>query len=136
MRIRVEQREPGTSPLGFVLMLPLFALPLGAWAVQEGWIVFGTCGLKLLLGIPCLTCGATRATIHLLHGHIGAAVAMQPLIVLAYVALIVWGLVSFVSFALDRRVHITLTAGQNGALKAGLLILPFANWFYLIAAGV
>lgn len=117
-------------------MLPLFALPLGAWAVQKGWIVFGTCGLKALLGIPCFTCGATRATIHLLHGHVGAAFTMQPLIILAYAILGIWGLVSLTSFALDRRVRITLNSRQHLALKTSLLILPFANWFYLIAAGV
>jgi len=136
MRIHVEQRESGTTPVGFVLMLPLFALPLGAWAVQKGWIVFGTCGLKLLAGIPCLTCGATRATVHLLHGNIGSALAMQPLVVSAYGVLAVWGVVSFAAFAAGRRVQMTLTHGQELALKVGLLVTPFANWLYLVAAGV
>lgn len=136
MRIHVDQREPGTTPLGLVFMLPLFALPLGAWAVQKGWIVFGTCGLKMLLGIPCFTCGATRATIHLLHGHLGAALAMQPLVILGYFGLSIWGLVSFASFAAGKQVRVTLTSGQNTAVKAALLILPFANWFYLIGVGV
>jgi hypothetical protein len=117
-------------------MLPLFALPLGAWAIQKGWIVFGTCGLKMLVGVPCLTCGATRATIHLLHGNLGAALAMQPLVIVAYIGLSFWGIVSLGSFLAAKQVRVKLTSRQNTAVKAALLVLPFANWVYLIGVGV
>jgi len=136
VQIHVDRRVPGTTPVGLVLMLPLFALPLGAWAIQKGWIVFGTCGLKMLVGVPCLTCGATRATIHLLHGNLGAALAMQPLVIVAYIGLSFWGIVSLGSFLAGKQVRVKLTSRQNTAVKAALLVLPFANWVYLIGVGV
>lgn len=136
MKIRVDDRQPGTAPYGLIFMLPLFALPLGAWAVQTRWIVFGTCGLKELVGLPCLTCGATRATLHLLHGNPLSAIAMQPLIVTLYGALVVWGLVSGIAYLTNRAVRVDLTDWQLTALKISLLVGPLLNWGYLIAAGI
>jgi hypothetical protein len=38
-----------------------------------------TCPLRGLAGIPCATCGMTRAFVHLAHGDVGSAVAASPL---------------------------------------------------------
>lgn len=123
-------------PIGVLFMLPLFALPLGAWLVQKGWIVFGLCGLKLTLGIPCLTCGSTRATIHLLHGNVLSALQMQPLIILVYGSFALWGVISLASFAVGRTVHLDFGAREHRFIKIALVATPFLNWAYLIAAGI
>jgi len=49
---------------------PLWACPWRAWS---GW--------------PCLGCGLTRAAVHLAHGELGAALALQPLGTVLYLAL-------------------------------------------------
>ena len=136
MKIDVEQREPGHVPLGAILMLPLFLMPLGGWWVQEGQAHFGTCSLKATLGLPCMTCGATRGTMRLLYGDIGGAFLYQPMIMIVYLAIAAWGLTSFVSFIQDKRVRLRLTDKQNLAFKISLLAVPLLNWAYLIVVGV
>ena len=136
MQFEMHRRERGEVPVGALLMLPLFALPFGAWLVQTGWVVFGTCGVKMAVGLPCFTCGATRATIALLGGDVIGAVALQPLVILAYTLLAGWGLISLASFLADRSVSVSLSKTENTILKVLLVTLPFLNWAYLIAAGI
>lgn len=136
MQLTIQQRRPGHVPLGVFLMAPLFFLPLGAWLVERGFIHFGTCGSKVVLGIPCMTCGATRATIHLLHGDVAAALALQPLVILTYGVLLAWGLTSLTTFLMGKRVRLRLGKKTDLGLKIALVVLPFANWAYLIWAGV
>lgn len=45
--------------------------------------VFPPCLLHSLTGLFCPGCGATRAVHYLLHGEIGAALAMNPLFVIS-----------------------------------------------------
>ena len=134
--MRTKQREPGDVPVGALLMAPLFLLPLGAWLVESGWIAFGECGMKMIAGIPCFTCGATRATIALLHGDLLGAIAFQPLIIGLYALLIGWGLVSFGACLFDRKLSLSLTSTENTIGKIALIVGPFVNWAYLIAAGI
>lgn len=136
MQIRLTQRQPGVAPVGALLMLGLFALPLGAWLVHNGIISFGTCGLQRLADIPCLMCGATRATMDLLEGQLLNALALQPMVILGYVALAAWGSVSLVTFATDRHVDISLASAEKTTLKLTIVFAPLANWAYLVAAGV
>lgn len=136
MNLQIRQRRPEEVPAGALLMAPLCLLPLCAWLVEHGWIEFGECGLKMLLGLPCFTCGATRATVALTDGDIAGAIGFQPLIVLIYAVLTIWGLVSFGTFLADRRVVISLSNLEKTALKASILAAPFVNWAYLIAAGI
>jgi hypothetical protein len=48
------------------------------------------CPMRVVLGIPCPSCGLTRATRLVLGGHFSAATAMHPLwlIVLPYLAIV------------------------------------------------
>ncbi|MFW5968316.1 MAG: DUF2752 domain-containing protein, partial [Persicimonas sp.] len=121
MKIRIEQRERGHIPLGAFFMLPLFALPAGAWLVDNTSIDLGTCAFKSMLGIPCLTCGATRGTSLLVEGDLAGAIAHQPLIMGVYAALLVWGLTSFALFVVDRRARLKLSHRESTAFKVALV---------------
>jgi hypothetical protein len=136
MRVDIQQREPGKAPLGALLMSFLFVLPAGAWLVQTGWVHFGTCGMKSAVGLPCLTCGATRATIHLFHGNLGQALAFQPLMMTVYAGILIWGIVSLAGFLTDRDIRVKLNGWENTAFKIFLIGAPFLNWAYLIWAGI
>lgn len=48
--------------------------------------LFPPCSVKLLMGVNCVSCGATRATLALLRGDILTAIYYNPL----YVALLCW----------------------------------------------
>jgi uncharacterized membrane protein len=136
MNVTIEQRQSGKIPLGAFAMLPLFALPLGVWMVQQEWANLGTCALKMVMGIPCLTCGATRATVRLFSGDLMGALSFQPMIVVVYFLLAIWGLVSFGLFVRDKRARIKLGKVGDRVFKGSLIVLPILNWVYLIVVGI
>jgi len=136
MKIAIQTRQPGQVPWGALWMLPLFAMPMGGWLVEQGWANFGQCAMKTTFSIPCLTCGSTRATLLLLHGDFGAAVAMQPLTIFLYALLAAVGLASLGLFIANRHPHIIYTRREIFAFKCALVILPALTWAYLIWAGI
>lgn len=136
MKIAVIDRKEGHIPWGALVMAPLFFLPLGAWAVQTGRIDLGVCSLKVMAGIPCLSCGSTRGTIFLLHGDITRAFALQPMMMTLYAIIMGWGLVSLSSFYRGKRVVVGMSRAETWAFRASLVAIPLANWAYLIKAGV
>lgn len=136
MKLWVHARTPGEIPWGALVMLPLFAMPMGGWLVEQGHVDFGVCAMKSTLGIPCLSCGATRATLHLLHAEWADAWAMQPLVMVIYALVALWGGTSLVAFAANRSIYLQASRREEWAFKGALVILPLVNWAYLIAAGV
>ncbi|MCL2776388.1 MAG: DUF2752 domain-containing protein [Polyangiaceae bacterium] len=56
--------------------MPLAFVALAAFILFVGW----PCPLRLATGLPCPTCGLTRATRLVLRGDFAAATAMHPLV--------------------------------------------------------
>lgn len=91
------------------------------------------CGFRRLFGLPCPTCGGTRAMRALSQGHLVEAFRFHPLLVLAAFACLGW-----TGLAIRRYRCGELPpspAEQNRrlgrALMGGLLLL-LANWVYLL----
>ena len=93
------------------------------------------CVFKGLTGLPCPTCGSTRALGRLFALDFEGAVAMNPLTTLVAVLVAAWALLDLV--LLPRRRAVALEVGKPlaFALRVGALVLFLANWIYLIAAG-
>ena len=136
MRLSHRPRHTDRPPWGIWIFPALVLVAAGAWLVSEGYVRLGTCGLKELVGLPCLSCGATRATLLLLDGQFGPAFAMQPLVIVAYGLLIMWGLISLGTLATGRKLAVSLTRRESVLLKVAVVVLPVANWCYLVAAGI
>jgi hypothetical protein len=93
------------------------------------------CPFHVLTGVPCPTCGATRAALALAAFDLRAAFASNPLVACGLVALALGGLVAPVWVAAraplpraDERVRRALRVAVPAALAA--------NWAYLIAARI
>jgi hypothetical protein len=56
--------------------------------------------------------------------------------IVAYVGIVLWGMVSFIGFCADRRIHIQPSERDVFAIKVALVVLPIVNWIYLISAGI
>ena len=136
MQIEIRERKLGEIPVGAILMVPLFFLPLGAFLVGTDTIDLGICGFKMMFGLPCLTCGSTRATLHLLDGSLLEALRHQPMMLSIYALLLVWGALSLWAFATRKSLKLKLTDREDWALKAVIVGVPCGNWAYLIAAGI
>jgi hypothetical protein len=91
-----------------------------------------TCRFHALTGVPCPTCGGTRAVVAGLRGDVLGAFAANPLL---FAALL--GLVALLAFRVvtGRSVRLRLARGE-GRLAWGVVVgLALADWAYLIAVG-
>ncbi len=132
MRLYTTERPSGTVPIGALLLVPILSLPFGAWLLEQEHIDLGICGLRQALGVPCLSCGSTRATFALFDGDFLTAFATQPLVISLYFLVGIWGLASLWTFLRDRKLVLDLTRTEDIVFKVSLVLLPLLNWAYLI----
>lgn len=136
MQVYVRPRKLGEFPLGAVLMLPLFGLPLGGWMIEQGHHNFGVCSMKRAFDLPCLSCGATRGTLRLFHGDVLGAIWYQPMMMLIYALLLTWGAVSLWGVVRERRVVVQLSDREDLLFKIAVIAIPLLNWIYLWRMGI
>lgn len=114
-------RRPPSPAAGFVLCAAaVAAVALAAHCF--GWVL---CPLKRLTGIPCPTCGTTRACLLLLRGEVRAAFATQPFALAALPLL-----ASAVLFPRVRALAAALW--KRPAAKVFCLFLLLADWLYVL----
>ncbi|MBK8010488.1 MAG: DUF2752 domain-containing protein [Deltaproteobacteria bacterium] len=95
------------------------------------------CPFRQIFGIPCLTCGGTRAACALSRLELGLAFSMNPLVFLAFCAALMFALRvawSTLTGRDPRDVDFRSDASRL-ALRVGVLLATVANWAYLIAVG-
>ncbi|MBH23814.1 MAG: hypothetical protein CMH57_04965 [Myxococcales bacterium] len=133
IRVKLKPRPLGSPPLGFLLSLPLLALPFGGWLVESGLLVLARCSFKTMFGLPCMGCGATRATLNVLHGDWLEALFFQPLVLTIYTLVALWGVTSLVLYIRGEELEVHTATWLTWTLRIGLLALPFINWVYLVS---
>jgi hypothetical protein len=98
---------------------------------------FLVCPFHLLTGLPCLSCGGTRAFVALAHFDVATAFTMNPLAALSGIAGAAY-VVHAAGVALGRwkpwRPRLQSVPLQR-ALRVTALVVVAANWAYLIAVG-
>jgi hypothetical protein len=83
--MKPRSAKPGSAPLGAAvfLLLQLAAAATLLGATEDGVSVAGiplggACLFRRLTGLPCPTCGMTRSVVLSLHGHLAAALRVNP----------------------------------------------------------
>jgi len=132
--VKVTARPDGV-PLGaiFLAIAVLGAAAVAVLHLDRLPIVF--CVFRAATGIPCLTCGATRAAGLLATGDLAGALAMNPLATLAGLALVPWGLADLVLLARGRALSVEIAPPAAWAVRGLAAAAVVVNWGYLIAAG-
>lgn len=92
-----------------------------------------SCPARSLLGVPCASCGMTRAFVALAHGRIAAAVAASPAGALLAAAGWALAFAALVRPALGFQWP-ALRPRAARALALGALGLLLVNWAYLVVA--
>jgi hypothetical protein len=90
------------------------------------------CPFRALFGLPCLTCGGTRALLALARFDVGAAFGWNPLAAAAGVLFFAGGALALGAALAGREMRTPL---PSPALRAVLLLAAAANWAFLVAAG-
>src|SRR5450432_295361 len=94
------------------------------------------CAFRSLTGLPCITCGATRAAIQFFHGHFAASFLFNPLAFLALCSLLaldVYALAVIAARAPRLRLGNFSRAEKRLARLLGIILLA-GNWIYLLTA--
>ncbi len=102
------------------------------------WLLLGLptprCPFHAFTGLPCLTCGGTRCVKNLLVGHVGAALAWNPLVFLGAAvaaAFMLYAAIVLV-FRLPRVRVIFESAREMNLARVAVATVAAANWIYLI----
>lgn len=126
---------PGRLPLGAIFggIALLGAAIVGLLHLDR--LPFTVCYLKALTGIPCPTCGSTRAVGCLAHGDLPGAFAMNPLATAALLALVPWALADLALLTRGRALGLSASPRAGKVLRVAVVATVLANWAYLVAAG-
>lgn len=112
----------------------LFCLTLTTVGIVD--VQLPRCVLKMATGLPCPTCGLTRAVMAMTRLDFAAALAMNPLAVVGAIVGFVYLAYAGVVLALRLpRFRPRLGPRDMRFARAAVLTSVSANWFYLVLAG-
>jgi hypothetical protein len=125
----------GRLPLGAVFgtIGVLGASAVGLLGLDH--LPFSVCLFKGFTGLPCPTCGSTRAVGRLVHLDLLGALVMNPLATVAVAVLAIWALADFVLLARGRALDLEMGRPLGRVVRGLAVAAVGVNWAYLLASG-
>lgn len=115
--------------IGILILLAFRFIPLSYIPVL--------CPFKKITGLPCPTCGGTRALIHLAHLDPVGSFSMNPLISSFTILGILFLLYSIISFFLrPLRFMVRFNQRERRVIRLWTIGVIIMNWLYLIISGI
>ena len=133
------------SPLRFVETPRRLPLPAWAMALVATWLAAvalytalarsvehapALCVFRTVTGLPCPTCGTTRATLAFARGDMLSGVLYNPFVV---TALAIGLTLCAVQWGFGKRIEIAMSPRSKRFGWALVAVLFLTNWAYLIA---
>lgn len=127
--------RPGAAPLGAILgACALVAITMVA-LLHLDRLPFTLCVFKAATGLPCMTCGTTRALARLARLDLAGALAMNPLATLGTLTLAPWAAADLLLLPRGRALSLELSPAAARMARIAAVASVLANWAWLIAAG-
>lgn len=127
--------QKGAVPVGAILAA---SSALGAVIIRIlrfDQVPFTLCTFRAITGIPCMSCGSTRALARLAAFDLAAAFRIQPLFTVLMLGVMAFGIADLAVFLVRRRVlSVQWTRRSVKWLSIVVVVLVMANWIYLIYA--
>lgn len=124
-----QRNENKYTPFGIVYSAILLLCVIAFYIiVSHNRLPYIGCPFKIITGIPCPTCGATRMSLAFLHLDIVKAVLYNPMLALGLLAIPVWGIHDIMVLSGKIR-PITL---PKQCIRWGVVGIFVLNWAYLI----
>jgi hypothetical protein len=122
-------------PLGLVFLVCglVAAAFVAVLHLDRGGLYF--CAFKAVTGLPCVSCGTTRAVARLASLDLRGALAMNPLATAAAFAVVAWGLGDLALAARGRALVLRFSPVGGRVARIVAIAAVALNWVYLVAAG-
>jgi hypothetical protein len=126
---------PGVPPLGAIFggIGLLAAAVVGLLGLDRVPLTF--CVFKGLTGLPCPTCGSTRAVAQLFDLDPAGALAMNPFTTLVAVVIAAWAVVDVLLLPRRRALRVGLSRPVGHGFRIAAFVAFVANWVYLLVVG-
>ena len=131
MRLTAERGFPAGLVLGAAGVAACVAVGL----LHLERLPFTLCMFKRVTGLPCATCGSTRAFARLFHFDMAGAIVQNPLAAVAALGVALWALSDLALAPRGRSLGIELAPVEARFLRIAAVVAFVSNWAYLVAAG-
>lgn len=125
----------GSESRGAARAFLVAVVAVGVFAAAAYLTGTTVCPLKRLIGVPCASCGSTRAAFALLSGDIPGAFAFNPLAAFLMVAVLPVAALSFAAFGFDRTKSVAASFLRRPLSWVFAVAAVAANWAYVIRHG-
>ena len=126
--------RPGAPPLGAAFGGIGLLAGTATVLLRLDRLPFTVCVFKGLSGLPCPTCGSTRALGRLFRLDFAGALALNPFTTLVAVVIAAWAVADLVLLPRRSALGLDVHPGLAFRLRLGAVVLFLANWVYLLIA--
>lgn len=127
--------EPSSFPLGLACALVGLAGLALISLLHLDRLGFTVCTFKSLTGLPCMSCGTTRALGRLAAGDFMGALRMNPLATIGVIGAGAWAVADTIAALRGKGVRLRASGAVAHALRIAVVAAVVLNWVYLIATG-
>ena len=125
----------GATPLGAIFLACGLVIAAVVGVLHLDRLPVAFCAFKAVTGLPCMSCGTTRAFARLYSLDLPGAVTMNPLSAAVALALVPWGIADLALLSKGRALALEVSPTLAPFVRVTAVTLVFANWAYLIVAG-
>jgi hypothetical protein len=122
-------------PLGLIFGATGALTTIAVGVLHLDRLPMALCYVKVLTGLPCPSCGSTRALGRLFALDVPGAFAMNPLATFGALVLAAWAAADLALLPRRRALGVEVAPPLGSALRVAAVAAVLANWAYLVAAG-